>query len=139
MNVTGGVELRHKERIGVPEIRFDERPVKFLEAEGGELIFDTFQKINVGVCPAGDNAGWRQLDIVAAEGLRFPCTRFKAFGRQLSGFVAGNARRIQCLLHCGNHIRKGVDNLVPFNNLECGIRCAALFRNIGDAGLFVIR
>jgi len=40
VNVAGGMELRHKERIGVPEIRFDERPVKFFEAERREFIFD---------------------------------------------------------------------------------------------------
>ena len=76
MNVAGGVELRHKKRIGVPEIRFDQRPIKFFKAERGKLIFDAFQKINVGVCPAGDNAGRRQLDIVAAKGLSFPCACF---------------------------------------------------------------
>src|SRR5262249_47162937 len=61
------VELRHEERVVVPELALDDRAAHLLEAEADQLAADGVEELPVRVAAAAGAARRRDLQVVGAE------------------------------------------------------------------------
>ena len=136
VDVARRVELRHKERVSVPEFGFDERAVELLKAERRKFVFDRFEKLHVGIRSAGDDACRRNRDVVRAESSAFPVARREQLRRHFSDFVSGDAgffERFDDFFVCvGEFIR----NRFAFDDFERTVRSTPLFCEARDDVLF---
>ncbi len=72
MNVAGRVELRHEQRVHVPEFVLHQGAAHLLKAHADELILHEIEELPVGMLPADADAGRAERDIVGAELLLLP-------------------------------------------------------------------
>ena len=84
MDVAGRMELRHIERVHVPELILDQRPSHLLKAHADELGLHQIQKLPVGMLFAHRDAGGTQADRIFAEANVAPAPVFQHLGCELS-------------------------------------------------------
>ena len=89
MDVTCRMELRHEERIHVPEFRLHERASHFLESHAHEFCLHDIEKLTVGMPFARRNPWRAKTDRVFTEALRPPAPVFQQFRRQLGDLFRG--------------------------------------------------
>ena len=136
VDVTRRVELRHKERISVPEFGFDERAVELLKAERRKFVFYRFEKLHVGIRSAGDDARGRNRDVVRAESSAFPVARREQLRRHFSDFVSGDAgffERFDDFFVC---VGEFICNRFAFDYFERTVRSTSFFCEACDDVLF---
>ena len=137
VDVPRRVELRHEERVAVPELGLHERPVVFLEAERDELILDVLQKLDVGVRAPGDYPRGGDRDVVAAENALLPLARGKHLGVERADFLARDSRALEGRDDFLEMLRKLVEDRLALDDLERRVGRAALLRERRNDLLFI--
>ena len=92
VDVAGGVELGHEQRVAVPELGLDQRPVELLEAERAQLVLQPLEELAVGVLPSHEHPGGRHVDVVAAEGRALPGAGAQHLRGECPGLLAASPR-----------------------------------------------